>query len=69
MKKAFGFFIILLSLPVLWWISTNIRTEINTAQAHEEQITQAIYLPEVQPQLPVTLKDQNGQTFSEEYVE
>ncbi|MED4886661.1 transglycosylase domain-containing protein [Lysinibacillus sp. FSL R7-0073] len=69
MKKAFGFFIILLSLPVLWWISTNIRTEINTAQAHEEQITQAIHLPEVQPQLPVTLKDQNGQTFSEEYVE
>lgn len=69
MKKAFGFFIILLSLPALWWISTNIRTEINIAQAHEEQISSAIHLPEVQTQLPVTLIDRNGQTFSEEYVE
>ncbi|WP_285395158.1 transglycosylase domain-containing protein [Lysinibacillus sp. fls2-241-R2A-57] len=69
MKKACGFFIILLSLPVLWWISTNIRTEINSAKAHEEQIADAIHLPEVQSQLPITLIDQNGQTFSEEYVE
>lgn len=69
MKKAFGFFIILLSLPVLWWITTNIRTEISAAQAHEEQIASAINLPEVQPQLPVTLIDRNGNTFSEEYVE
>ncbi len=69
MKKAFGFFIILLSLPVLWLVSTNIRTEINTAKAHEEQIASAIHLPEVQSQLPVTLIDQDGKTFSEEYVE
>lgn len=63
------FFIILLSLPVLWWVSTNIRTEINTAKAHEEQIASAIHLPEVQTQLPVTLIDRNGEIFSEEYVE
>ncbi|MGY3186362.1 transglycosylase domain-containing protein [Lysinibacillus sp. TE18511] len=69
MKKACGFFIILLSLPALWWISTNIRTEINSAKAHEEQIVDAIHLPEVQSQLPVILIDQNGETFSEEYVE
>ncbi|MEQ6855967.1 transglycosylase domain-containing protein [Lysinibacillus capsici] len=69
MKKAFGFFIIALSLPALWWISTNIKTEINIAQAHEEQMTNAIHLPEVEAQLPVTLIDRNGQTFSEEYVE
>ncbi|WP_416141067.1 transglycosylase domain-containing protein [Lysinibacillus capsici] len=69
MKKAFGFFIIVLSLPALWWISTNIKTEINIAQAHEEQMTNAIHLPEVEAQLPVTLIDRNGQTFSEEYVE
>lgn len=69
MNKAFGFFIILLSLPVLWWVSTNIRTEINTAKAHEEQIASAIHLPEVQTQLPVTLIDRNGEIFSEEYVE
>ena len=68
MKKAFGF-IIVLSLPALWWISTNIKTEINIAQAHEEQMTNAIHLPEVEAQLPVTLIDRNGQTFSEEYVE
>ncbi|KMN38678.1 transglycosylase domain-containing protein [Lysinibacillus sp. LK3] len=69
MKKAFGFFIIILSFPALWWISTNIKTEINIAQAHEEQMTNAIHLPEVEAQLPVTLIDRNGQTFSEEYVE
>ncbi|WP_068985292.1 MULTISPECIES: transglycosylase domain-containing protein [Lysinibacillus] len=69
MKKACGFFIILLSLPALWWISTHIRTEINSAKAHEEQIVDAIHLPEVQSQLPVILIDQNGETFSEEYVE
>lgn len=69
MKKAFGFFIIVLSLPALWWISTNIKTEINIAQAHEEQMTNAIHLPEGEAQLPVTLIDRNGQTFSEEYVE
>ena len=69
MKKAFGFFIIVLSLPALWRISTNIKTEINIAQAHEEQMTNAIHLPEVEAQLPVTLIDRNGQTFSEEYVE
>lgn len=69
MKKACGFFIIILSLPALWWISTNIRTEINSAKAHEEQIVDAIHLPEVQSQLPVILIDQNGETFSEEYVE
>ena len=69
MKKAFGFFIIVLSLPALWWISTNIKTEIHIAQAHEEQMTNAIHLPEVEAQLPVTLIDRNGQTFSEEYVE
>ncbi|EON74364.1 transglycosylase domain-containing protein [Lysinibacillus sphaericus] len=69
MKKAFGFFIIILCLPFLWWISTSIRVELGTAKAHEEQIENAIHLPEVQAQLPVILIDRNGQTFSEEYVE
>ncbi|QPQ34559.1 transglycosylase domain-containing protein [Lysinibacillus sp. JNUCC-52] len=69
MKKVFGFIIITLCLPTIWWIGTNIRTELNTAQAHEEQIEGTIDVPDVQVQLPVTLIDQNGQTFSEEYVE
>ncbi|QDP99896.1 penicillin-binding protein [Lysinibacillus fusiformis] len=69
MKKAFGFFIIILCLPCLWWISTNIRVELDTAIAHEQQIEDAIHLPVVQAQLPVILIDHNGQTFSEEYVE
>ncbi|KOS71791.1 penicillin-binding protein [Lysinibacillus contaminans] len=69
MNKAFGFLLIFLSLPILWWIGDNIWTEISIAKAHEEQITDAIRLPEVQAQLPVTLIDKNGQTYSEEYVE
>ena len=69
MNKAFGFLLIFLSLPILWWIGDNIWTEISIATAHEKKITDAIRLPEVQAQLPVTLIDKNGQTFSEEYVE
>lgn len=69
MKKAFGFLLILLSLPILWWIGDNIWTEMSIAQANEEKITEAIRLPEIQAQLPITLIDKNGQTFSEEYVE
>lgn len=69
MKKAFGFLLIFLCLPILWWIGDNIWTEIGIATAHEEKIADAIRLPEVQAQLPVTLIDKNGQTFSEEYVE
>ncbi|CAM5542832.1 peptidoglycan glycosyltransferase OS=Lysinibacillus sphaericus OX=1421 GN=LS41612_05470 PE=4 SV=1 [Lysinibacillus sphaericus] len=69
MKKVFGFIIVTLCLPTIWWIGTNIRAELSTAQAHEQQIQKKIEVPEVQVQLPVTLVDQNGQTFSEEYVE
>lgn len=69
MNKVFGFLLIFLCLPILWWIGDNIWTEIDVAASHEEKIADAIRLPEVQPQLPVTLIDKNGQTFSEEYVE
>ncbi|MEG0261178.1 MAG: transglycosylase domain-containing protein [Lysinibacillus sp.] len=69
MKQALGFLLILLCIPLLWSISTNIRSEVNTAQAHEKQIITSIHLPEVKTQLPVTLIDQDGQVFSEEYVE
>ena len=69
MNKAFGFLLIFLCIPILWWIGDNIFEEIGIATAHEESIKDAIRLPEVQAQLPVTLIDKNGQTFSEEYVE
>ncbi|CAM5336427.1 hypothetical protein LSPH24S_03218 [Lysinibacillus sphaericus] len=69
MKKVFGFIIVTLCLPTIWSSSTNIRAELSTAQAHEQQIQKKIEVPEVQVQLPVTLVDQNHQTFSEEYVE
>ncbi len=60
MKKVFGFIIVTLCLPTIWWIGTNIRAELSTAQAHEQQIQKKIEVPEVQVQLPVTLVDQNG---------
>lgn len=69
MKKAFGFLLTFLCLPILWWIGDNIWTEMRVAQAHEEKISEAMRLPTIQAQLPVTLIDKNGQTFSEEYVE
>ena len=69
MKKVFGFLLTFLCLPILWWIGHNIWTEMRVAQAHEEKITEAMRLPTIQAQLPVTLIDKNGQTFSEEYVE
>ena len=69
MKKAFGFLLIFLCLPILWWIGDTIWGEMSKAQAHEEKIAEAIHLPEIQAQLPITLIDRNGQTFSEEYIE
>lgn len=69
MNKAFGFLLIFLCIPILWGIGDNIFKEVQIAAAHEEKITTAIRLPEVQAQLPVTLIDKDGHTFSEEYVE
>ncbi|GLC90508.1 transglycosylase domain-containing protein [Lysinibacillus piscis] len=69
MKNIFGFVIIILFFPILWWISTSILAELTTAQAHQQQIEKTIHLPEMAAQLPVTLIDRHGQVFSEEYVE
>ena len=43
--------------------------EISQAEAYGAQLENAIQLPPFKAQLPVVLKDQNNEVFSEEYVE
>ncbi|MEO4054336.1 transglycosylase domain-containing protein [Solibacillus sp. CAU 1738] len=69
MKQIVGYMLIICCIPLLYLISKEICNEIATAQAHEQQIEQAIVLPEIKVQLPITLKDENGKIYSEEYVE
>ena len=65
MKKAFGFLLTFLCLPILWWIGDNIWTEMRVAQAHEEKISEAMRLPTIQAQLPEpVLTDQHRSLVS-----
>lgn len=69
MKQIVGYMLIICCIPLLFFISKEIWNEIRTAQLHEQQIEEAIVLPEVTTPLPFILKDENGQIYSEEYVE
>lgn len=69
MKQIVGYLLIICCIPLLFFISKEIWNEIRAAQMHEQQIEQAIVLPEINTPLPVILKDEKGQIYSEEYVE
>lgn len=69
MKQVIGFLVILCCFPLLLFLGNKISTEINVASAYKEQIQATLTLPEIRSQLPITMVDQEGRTFSEEYVE
>lgn len=69
MKQAFGFILTICLLPLLFFVGQNMWDEIAQAEAYEKHLENAIQLPPFQAQLPVVLKDQNNEVFSEEYVE
>lgn len=69
MKQIVGFVLIICCFPLLFLLGNQIWSELSVAQAQEEQIKNQIQLPKIESQLPVTMLDRNGNTFSEEYVE
>lgn len=69
MRQFFGFLFILVFIPIIWFVGGKIWQELSFAEKHQQQIDESIHLPEVAIQLPVTLIDRDGHTFSEEYVE
>lgn len=69
MKQIVGFMLIICCIPLLFFISKEIWNELRVTQVHEQQIEQKIELSEITAPLPVILKDENGQIYSEEYVE
>lgn len=69
MKQLLGYLLIICCVPVILFFGKELWKELASAKTHEQQIEAAIVLPEVKSPLPVTLVDQHGQVFSEEYVE
>ena len=69
MKQTFGYFLILCSILLLLLVGSGVWEEVAAVKVHEEKMEASIHLPQIQQQLPVTLLDENGQVFSEEYVE
>lgn len=69
MRQAFGFIFTIFLLPLLFFVGQKMWDEISQAEAYGAQLENAIQLPPFKAQLPVVLKDQNNEVFSEEYVE
>ena len=69
MKQIVGYLLIICCVPISLYFGSEIWEEIATSNQQEQLIEQSIDLPEMASQLPFTLVDQNGDVFSEEYVE
>lgn len=69
MRKSIGFILILFTLPSLVFLYTQIGTEIQAATKFQSLVDTSVQLTKPKFPSPVTMKDQNGKTFSEEYVE
>ena len=69
MKQVIGFFIILLSIPVLILVQDAIVSEVSNADSFNEQMAKSIELTPPSIDIPVVMKDRNGSIFSEEYIQ
>jgi penicillin-binding protein 1A len=69
MRQIIGFITICIALPTLLFLYTQIGGQIHSASQFQTQMGSSIQLTEPSFSSPVTMKDRNGQTFSEEYVE
>ncbi|MET1013460.1 MAG: transglycosylase domain-containing protein [Paenisporosarcina sp.] len=69
MRKMIGFFAIIITLPTLGFLYTQIGREIHAAAQFQTQMDSSIQLTEPTFSSPVTMKDRDGHIFSEEYVE
>jgi len=69
LKKVIGFLIILLAIPTLIVVNSEIVSELEDADSLNTQITNSIELTTPVLSVPVVMKDHNNIIFSEEYVE
>lgn len=69
MRQFFGVLVVCLSFFLLIFMTKNIVQEVKAIEQHKKAITQSVYIPTIQNEQPITLIDQNGNVFSEEYVE
>ena len=69
MKQFFGFLIAGLSFFLLVFIVGKVLNEVKAIEHHKEIINNAVHIPTVTNNQPITLLDRNGNIFSEEYVE
>lgn len=69
MKHFIGFLFILLSIPILFVVQEAIAVELKSAGSFSDQMNDSIELSTPKINVPVTLKDENGLIFAEEYIE
>lgn len=69
MKQIFGYFIIIMTFPILWFVQKAIADELHHAESFKHQISDSIELSSPPVVVPIAMKDRHGNVFAEEYVE
>lgn len=69
LKRIIGFLIIIAAIPMLVFAQGEIVSELQEANTLKEQMTTSIVLTSPIHDIPVMMKDRNGDIFAEEYVE
>lgn len=69
MKRFIGYIAIFCALPLLFFTQRAIVAEFDDSQTMKTQLSDAIELVPPSYHLPITMQDQEGQVFSEIYVE
>ncbi|TQR09847.1 transglycosylase domain-containing protein [Psychrobacillus soli] len=69
MRQAIGFIIILLCFPFIWFLYSFIHTEILVASSYKDNLATSIQLSSPPISSPIVLLDEDGQVFTEDYIE
>lgn len=69
MRQSIGFILIFIMLPTLVFLYTKIGSEVQDVSQLKRVVNSSIQLTEPSFSSPVTMVDQDGKMFSEEYIE
>ncbi|MCM3639217.1 penicillin-binding protein [Sporosarcina luteola] len=69
MKRLTSFLLILMMIPLLYFIQQGVAREWSEAQVLKNTIGETIELTEPAISIPISMTDRNGKIFAEEYVE
>lgn len=69
LKQFIGFFMIILTIPILFVVQDAIAVELGNADSFHTHMSDSIELSSPVITVPVVMKDRNGLIFTEEYVE